>query len=433
VPTRALLLDFDGTLADSLPALRRVYERFVAGLGGEASEDEFDALNGPPLREVVQRLCITHQQREHSDEDFELYEKLVAEELLRIAPAADTDVLLDAAIARGIRCAIVTSNQADLVTTWLEANGLGERCNVIVSGEEVNEGKPSSDRGFACRCEISDRRGHSHALAHPIRRSRWRHPVHKHIERRPASSRPRRSGKVIRALPLAQDARLRCTDTSPPLDRAAEEEVAAIWRAAASDPAQSLHDNPIVVVASYDERQLEAFVLPYRYFFAQRVRPELFEQPLKALAVSGIVLCEGRIVLGRRANWVTQDAGMLELAPSGSVDADIVRSNGEIDLERQFDREICEELGVEPGAATGHRISGLIDDEENHVVDIVIRATLQCGFSELLEAHSRLERPEYTELMAVTARELQGMIGDRRGPVSSVSSGIFTHFCVGHG
>lgn len=142
---RALLLDFDGTLADSLPALRQLYERFVSDLGGEPSAEEFEALNGPPLRRVVEALCVTHQQRPSCDEDVKLYQQLLAEEMLRVAPAAEVGALFDAADERGIQCAIVTSNRADLVAAWIEANGLSRRCGVIVSGEEVREGKPSPE------------------------------------------------------------------------------------------------------------------------------------------------------------------------------------------------------------------------------------------------------------------------------------------------
>jgi HAD superfamily hydrolase (TIGR01509 family) len=145
VPIRALLLDFDGTLSDSLPALRRVYERFVTELGGAATDDEFDALNGPPLRDVVEHLCVTHQQRAHSKADIEKYERLVAEASGRILPAKGTAALLEAANASGIACAIVTSSKADLVKSWLEANGFAGRCDLIVSGEDVSEGKPGPE------------------------------------------------------------------------------------------------------------------------------------------------------------------------------------------------------------------------------------------------------------------------------------------------
>lgn len=138
---RALLLDFDGTLADSLPALRHVYERFVSSLGGRPSSGEFDALNGPPLREVVEALCVTHQGRAHSNQDLEQYHHLIVDELTHIEPAPGARELLDAARYRGVRCAIVTSGRTELVQSWLEGANL--QIDLIVSGDDVAEGKPS--------------------------------------------------------------------------------------------------------------------------------------------------------------------------------------------------------------------------------------------------------------------------------------------------
>jgi len=142
---RALLLDFDGTLAESLPALRRAYERFVATLGGVASTAEFDSLNGPPLREVVERLCVQHQERPHSTDDLDAYQDLVAEEWTCVAPVGGARKLLDAAAGQGIRCAIVTSSKADLVSAWLRANDLADSCELIISGDDVELGKPSPE------------------------------------------------------------------------------------------------------------------------------------------------------------------------------------------------------------------------------------------------------------------------------------------------
>src|SRR5688572_8005467 len=56
----ALLLDFDGTLADSLGVMRSVYDQFLLSHDKEPSDAEFESLNGPPLFEVVRRLKCTH-------------------------------------------------------------------------------------------------------------------------------------------------------------------------------------------------------------------------------------------------------------------------------------------------------------------------------------------------------------------------------------
>ena len=58
---RALLLDLDGTLIDSLPSLRAAYERFLARRNIAATDAEFDVLNGPPLERVVQMIVDRHQ------------------------------------------------------------------------------------------------------------------------------------------------------------------------------------------------------------------------------------------------------------------------------------------------------------------------------------------------------------------------------------
>lgn len=142
---RALLLDFDGTLADSLAAMRRVYERFVTDLGGKPSDDEFDALNGPPLRDVVESICRTHQDREHGPNDLQTYQRLIDDELKRVVPSAGTDVLLEAAADRDIRCGIVTSGKPDLVQAWLERQQLADRCPLVVCGDDVANGKPSPE------------------------------------------------------------------------------------------------------------------------------------------------------------------------------------------------------------------------------------------------------------------------------------------------
>lgn len=140
---RALLLDFDGTLADSLPAMQRVYDRFVTDLGGVPTAAEFERLNGPPLRDVVESLCATHQQRQHNHEDIAAYLAHIEEELVRTRPTEGARLLLERAQTCGIRCGLVTSGKADLVAKWLNANGLSDLCPVVVSGDDVKEGKPS--------------------------------------------------------------------------------------------------------------------------------------------------------------------------------------------------------------------------------------------------------------------------------------------------
>ena len=86
---------------------------------------------------------------------------------------------------------------------------------------------------------------------------------------------------------------------------------------------------------------------------------------------------------------------------------------------------MTEELGIARNAITAHRVIGMVDDPVNHVVDLVIETRLTCTFAEVLQAHARLERPEYSELHTLTPAELRQAID--RDPISAVSRTIFAH------
>lgn len=139
---RALLLDLDGTLANTLPLLRDIYWRFVGEVGGSPSEAEFEALNGPPLPEVVRRICTAHEVEGDPAEHLARYEALIETGFPGSAPAAGAEDLLLHARRLDISCHLVTSNSATRAQAWLEASGLNVHCSVLVSGEDVTRGKP---------------------------------------------------------------------------------------------------------------------------------------------------------------------------------------------------------------------------------------------------------------------------------------------------
>ena len=53
---RGVFFDLDGTLAESEGLMRRVFRDFAATFGRNATDAEFDALNGPPVPIIVARL-----------------------------------------------------------------------------------------------------------------------------------------------------------------------------------------------------------------------------------------------------------------------------------------------------------------------------------------------------------------------------------------
>jgi len=142
---RALLLDFDGTLADSLPGLRTVYHQFLAEHGAHGSEAEFCRLNGPPLAEVVRQLKERHQLAPPLPALVQRYQNLIAAAEPAVAPMAGAAELLTEARARGWTIAVVTSRPAASAAAWLARQGLADRIATVVGGDQVARGKPDPE------------------------------------------------------------------------------------------------------------------------------------------------------------------------------------------------------------------------------------------------------------------------------------------------
>ncbi len=145
LPKKGLFLDFDGTLADSLSAMRTVYDNFLISHGKQPKLEEFQELNGPPLKEVVTTLKETHSLPGSANDLYEQYLDLVKLAHSTSAPAAGALDLLMTAKEHGWTIAIVTSsNQAD-VWAWLKFNGLSSYITNVVGGDDVKCGKPDPE------------------------------------------------------------------------------------------------------------------------------------------------------------------------------------------------------------------------------------------------------------------------------------------------
>jgi HAD superfamily hydrolase (TIGR01509 family) len=142
---RALLLDLDGTLADSLSLMRLVYGRFLEEHHAAPTDAEFARLNGPPLAQVVRLLAEMHQLQEDPAELLARYHRLIDEAYLEVSPAPGARTLLEHARASGYTVGVVTSNSARRTRAWLERAGLSRLIDVLVAEEDVLRGKPNPE------------------------------------------------------------------------------------------------------------------------------------------------------------------------------------------------------------------------------------------------------------------------------------------------
>ncbi len=159
-----LFLDLDGTLADSLTALKNVYHSFLASFGASGDEVEFQQLNGPPLGEIVERLRMTHKLPGTPADLLQRYSAMVSQAHQSVRPAAGAHELLAHARACGLKIAVVTSSPRLSAQRWLAFEGLADEIDDVVGGDDVSAGKPDAEPYIRALSRLNCAAALSHAV-----------------------------------------------------------------------------------------------------------------------------------------------------------------------------------------------------------------------------------------------------------------------------
>lgn len=138
---RAVLYDFDGTLADSTDLIMRSYRHTMSTHLGHVPPDE-DWLSGfgMTLESQLNRFARDEAMAAAMLDTYRDFQNTIHDELLRPFPgAAETVAELD---RRGYRLAIVTSKHRRSAMRGMELCGIVSHFDVIVTPEDVREPKP---------------------------------------------------------------------------------------------------------------------------------------------------------------------------------------------------------------------------------------------------------------------------------------------------
>lgn len=139
---KAILIDFDGTLANSIPFLYNLYISFLAERGKEGNLKEFQELNGPKLEHFIQTLHKRYQLEENVDEMIQAYkERLETRFAEEVLPFPDAVGMIHKWDWEGRQLGIVTAAHLDLVELFLDKH-LDKIPFIITTGEEVPRSKP---------------------------------------------------------------------------------------------------------------------------------------------------------------------------------------------------------------------------------------------------------------------------------------------------
>lgn len=141
---KAVFVDLDGTLIDSLPLLFRTYQQFLADFGIEGTRKEFEELNGPSLPHFVNKLRLLHNLKVPVEQLLSKYHAI-----LNQATVSDLPLFIGARTSLeelhklGYKLVLVSSADSHYARRILIAHELAPLFDLVVAPEYVeNISKP---------------------------------------------------------------------------------------------------------------------------------------------------------------------------------------------------------------------------------------------------------------------------------------------------
>jgi hypothetical protein len=143
--TRCVLIDLDGTLANSLEVMWQAYREFLAVFSKPATAADFAQFNGPPLKNIVQQLQTRYALAGDHRDLMQQYNDIIDRLYQQVLPNPGALALLQGIKQKNCQIGIITSNNQFRTNQWLANNGLQPFIDFVVSEEDVIRGKPDPE------------------------------------------------------------------------------------------------------------------------------------------------------------------------------------------------------------------------------------------------------------------------------------------------
>lgn len=155
---RAVILDFNGTLAEDDAVLIGIYEELLREHGLAFDAKEFPRYAGLPDRAMFGRLFRAHGRPLEAATLDRLLRDRVARYKSAVSdghPVADDTIAFVRAIAEQVPVGIASGAFREEIEHVIELAGMSELVSVIVSIDEVRAGKPNPESFFAALDQIN--------------------------------------------------------------------------------------------------------------------------------------------------------------------------------------------------------------------------------------------------------------------------------------
>lgn len=141
----ALLLDFDGTLADTLPGLRRTYADFLAEIDAAGKAPSFEEVNGANLFDLIRSLTKRFAPHRDAEREWLTYWARVEDAVALSQPSAGARELINWARDRNWLVGIGSASRTPIIRTWLDRHALAGSVDSVVGADLCHASKPDPE------------------------------------------------------------------------------------------------------------------------------------------------------------------------------------------------------------------------------------------------------------------------------------------------
>lgn len=142
---KALFIDFDGTLIDSVPALFSAFSNFLRYHEKQATLEEFTTMNGFTAREMIGCVRAWHHLKETPDELLQQYFGYVQRAYIQAKFFKGSFAFLEWAHKEKVQLALVTAARKEWVEPLLSREGFDSFFKCLVTYDDIKTGKPSPE------------------------------------------------------------------------------------------------------------------------------------------------------------------------------------------------------------------------------------------------------------------------------------------------
>lgn len=140
---QGLLVDLDGTLADSMGALKQVFFEVLLSHGIKAADEAFNRYVGSSIDEILQDLRQKHPSLpSHGQLEAQYRQQLHIAYATRIQPMPFAVETLQLARHKGFKLALVTAASEEIAALFLATNRLQGVFDELICVQKKEPGKP---------------------------------------------------------------------------------------------------------------------------------------------------------------------------------------------------------------------------------------------------------------------------------------------------